>query len=137
MASTRDSASNKTKLINFEKSKTVGRQMWQWSGRNVKKQGVKNKAKKILYKEIKRGKEVIKIGDCAVFLSTGRPHLPYVGRIDSLWQSGNGNMTVKVKWFYHPEETKSQPALVAPQVNFIFYLFVSKVKLLINYLIHF
>ena len=49
---------------------------------------------------------VSQVGECAVFLSTGRPHLPYVGRIESMWESWGGNMVVKVKWFYHPEETK-------------------------------
>ena len=46
-----------------------------------------------------------KVGDCAVFLSSGRADLPYVGRIELLWQSWGGSMTVKVRWFYHPEET--------------------------------
>ena len=46
------------------------------------------------------------VGECAVFLSTGRPHLPYVGRVESMWESWGGNMVVRVKWFYHPEETK-------------------------------
>lgn len=49
---------------------------------------------------------IFQVGDCAVFLSTGRPHLPYIGRIDSMWESWGGQMTVKVKWFYHPEETR-------------------------------
>ena len=46
------------------------------------------------------------MGECAVFLSTGRPHLPYIGRIESMWESWGGMMVVRVKWFYHPEETK-------------------------------
>ena len=49
---------------------------------------------------------VLQVGECAVFLSTGRPNLPYVGRIESLWEGWGGQMVVKVKWFYHPEETK-------------------------------
>lgn len=67
---------------------------------------MKGKAKKEFYKAIVREKETIMVGDCAVFLSTGRPHLPYVGSIESLWEGWGGNMVVKVKWFYHPEETK-------------------------------
>eukprot|EP00058_Branchiostoma_floridae_P010027 XP_002595515.1 hypothetical protein BRAFLDRAFT_118959 [Branchiostoma floridae] len=50
-------------------------------------------------------KKPTKVGDSAVFMSTGRPNLPYVGRIENLWESWGGNMVVKVKWFYHPEET--------------------------------
>lgn len=60
----------------------------------------------MFYKAIVRGKEMLRIGDCAVFLSAGRPHLPYIGRIESMWESWGSNMVVKVKWFYHPEETK-------------------------------
>lgn len=67
---------------------------------------MKGKARKLFYKAIVRGKETLHIGDCAVFLSTGRPHLPYIGRIESMWESWGSNMVVKVKWFYHPEETK-------------------------------
>ena len=48
------------------------------------------------------------VGDCAVFMSnpTKNLNLPYVGRIESMWEGCGGNMVVKVKWFYHPEETK-------------------------------
>lgn len=53
-----------------------------------------------------RGKEMVRVGDCAVFLSPGRPQLPYVGRVESLWESWSSSMVVRVKWFYHPEETR-------------------------------
>lgn len=66
---------------------------------------MKGKARKLFYKAIVRGKEMIRIGDCAVFLSAGRPNLPYIGRIQSMWESWGNNMVVRVKWFYHPEET--------------------------------
>ena len=33
-------------------------------------------------------------------------NLPYVGRIETLWEGCSANMVVRVKWFYHPEETK-------------------------------
>lgn len=39
-----------------------------------------------------------------MFLSTGRPDRPYIGRIVALWEA-RGAMAVRVKWFYHPEET--------------------------------
>lgn len=72
----------------------------------LQRRGMKGKARKLFYKAIVRGKETLRIGDCAVFLSAGRPHLPYIGRIESMWESWGSNMVVKVKWFYHPEETK-------------------------------
>lgn len=69
------------------------------------RRGMKGKARKLFYKAIVRGKEIIRIGDCAVFLSAGRPNLPYIGCIQSMWESWGNNMVVRVKWFYHPEET--------------------------------
>lgn len=48
----------------------------------------------------------MRVGDCAVFLSAGRPNLPYVGQIENFWETWTSSMVVKVKWFYHPEETK-------------------------------
>ncbi|XP_061604417.1 BAH and coiled-coil domain-containing protein 1 isoform X2 [Phyllopteryx taeniolatus] len=84
----------------------AGRQMWRWSGSPTQRRGLKGKAKKLFYKAIVRGKEAVKVGDCAVFLSAGRPNLPYIGKIENFWESWTSSMVVKVKWFYHPEETK-------------------------------
>ncbi|XP_039991206.1 BAH and coiled-coil domain-containing protein 1 [Xiphias gladius] len=82
-----------------------GRQLWKWSGNPTQRRGLKGKARKLFYKAIVRGKETVRVGDCAVFLSPGRPQLPYVGRVESLWESWSSSMVVRVKWFYHPEET--------------------------------
>ncbi|XP_022080209.1 trinucleotide repeat-containing gene 18 protein-like isoform X2 [Acanthaster planci] len=82
------------------------RQLWNWFGKATQRRGAKGKARKVFYRAIMREKEIIRQGDAAVFLSTGRPHLPYIGRIESMWESWGGNMVVRVKWFYHPEETK-------------------------------
>ncbi|CAH1794221.1 unnamed protein product [Owenia fusiformis] len=82
------------------------RRLWEWLGPCTKRPGMKGKAKKEFYKSIKRGPETLNVGDCAVFLSTGRAHLPYIGRIEGFWEGWGGNMVVRVKWFYHPEETK-------------------------------
>ncbi|GBP83823.1 Protein winged eye [Eumeta japonica] len=53
-------------------------------------------------------KIVRQVGEAAVFLSTGRPDRPYIGRIVALWQA-RGAMAVRVNWFYHPEETTGAP----------------------------
>ncbi|XP_041076029.1 BAH and coiled-coil domain-containing protein 1-like [Polyodon spathula] len=96
------SVDNGPKISNF----LPARQLWRWSGNPTQRRGMKGKARKLFYKAIVRGKEAVHVGDCAVFLSAGRPHLPYIGRIESFWESWASNMVVKVKWFYHPEETK-------------------------------
>lgn len=67
---------------------------------------------------IQRGKETIEVGDSAVFLSTGRPDRPYIGRITSMWKTNACNMIVRVKWFYHPEETQGCPGLKYPVSKF-------------------
>ncbi|XP_050958308.1 BAH and coiled-coil domain-containing protein 1 isoform X1 [Labeo rohita] len=82
------------------------RQLWRWSGNPTQRRGLKGKARKLFYKAIVRGKDMVRVGDCAVFLSTGQPHLPLIGRIESFWESWQSSMVVKVQWFYHPEETK-------------------------------
>ncbi|RWS14221.1 uncharacterized protein B4U79_07922 [Dinothrombium tinctorium] len=114
--SSRRTQKRRERLSSAEKSKIAPflplQQLWHWSGKSFRRIGSKGKPKKEFYKSIHRGREVIKVGDSAVFLSTGRPNLPYVGKIDSMWQSSNGNMIVKVKWFYHPEETKVKPNLL-------------------------
>ncbi|KAK3553299.1 hypothetical protein QTP86_032746 [Hemibagrus guttatus] len=81
------------------------RQLWRWSGNPTQRRGLKGKARKLYYKSIVRGRDTVHVGDCAVFLSAGRPHLPYIGRIESFWETWTNSMVVKVKWFYHPEET--------------------------------
>ncbi|XP_075036055.1 trinucleotide repeat-containing gene 18 protein isoform X2 [Mixophyes fleayi] len=95
------SVENRPKIAAF----LPARQLWKWSGKPTQRRGMKGKARKLFYKAIVRGKEIIRIGDCAVFLSAGRPNLPYIGCIQSMWESWGNNMVVRVKWFYHPEET--------------------------------
>ncbi|KAH8414549.1 hypothetical protein KR215_008568 [Drosophila sulfurigaster] len=94
------------------------RQLWGWFGTAYRKAGVKGRARKQFYKTIKRGKETITVGDCAVFLSTGRPDRPYIGRIESMWETTAGNRVVRVAWFYHPEETTGCPSLKYPGALF-------------------
>ncbi|KAK2836594.1 hypothetical protein Q7C36_014463 [Tachysurus vachellii] len=95
------SVENRPKISAF----LPARQLWKWFGKPTQRRGMKGKAKKLFYKAIMRGKEMIRIGDCAVFLSAGRPNLPFIGHIQSMWESWGNNMVVRVKWFYHPEET--------------------------------
>lgn len=64
--------------------------------------------------ELKLMKVSNQVGDSAVFLSTGRPDRPYIGHIESMWETTNGGMVVRVKWFYHPEETQGCPNLKYP-----------------------
>jgi hypothetical protein len=85
----------------------TGRPLWHWLDEGYRRPGSKGKAKKLFHRAIKRGAEVLNVGDCAVFLSTARVDRPYIGQVELLWESWNGNMMVKVKWFYHPEEIET------------------------------
>uniref|UniRef100_A0A674ETC7 BAH domain-containing protein n=1 Tax=Salmo trutta TaxID=8032 RepID=A0A674ETC7_SALTR len=95
------SVENRPKISAF----LPARQLWKWFGKPTQRRGMKGKAKKLFYKAIVRGREMIGVGDCAVFLSAGRPNLPFIGKIQSMWESWGSNMVVRVNWFYHPEET--------------------------------
>ena len=44
---------------------------WQWYGAGVKRQGIKGKSRKTFYKAIKRGNEIVEVGNlmkCNVFM---------------------------------------------------------------------
>ena len=84
-----------------------GRELWRWAGEGYRRPGGKGKSKKLFFRSIQRGKDRLHVNDCAVFLSTGRSDRPYIGKIEMLWETGNGSMMVKVKWFYHPEEIET------------------------------
>uniref|UniRef100_A0A182J8R4 Uncharacterized protein n=1 Tax=Anopheles atroparvus TaxID=41427 RepID=A0A182J8R4_ANOAO len=92
------------------------RQLWAWCGKGYRRSA--GRVKKQFYRSIQRGKETISVGDSAVFLSTGRPDRPYIGHIESMWETSTNNMVVRVKWFYHPEETQDCPNLKYPGALF-------------------
>ena len=90
----------------------TGRPLWRWveGDDGYRRPGSKGKAKKLFHRDIQRGgnsDEILSVGDCAVFLSTARVDRPYIGKVELLWETWNGNMMVKVKWFYHPEEIET------------------------------
>ena len=78
--------------------------LWRWEDEGRK---LSAKSRRVYHNTISRAEEKISVGDCAVFLSTGRPDTPYIGRIHSMWQTAVGNMRVQVKWFYHPAEVEA------------------------------
>jgi len=74
--------------------------LWSWGDPGRKESP---RSRKLLHDCIEKDDEVLHVGDCAVFLSTGRPDRPYIGQIESLWEAVAG-MRVRVSWFYHPSE---------------------------------
>uniref|UniRef100_H2Z7L1 BAH domain-containing protein n=1 Tax=Ciona savignyi TaxID=51511 RepID=H2Z7L1_CIOSA len=75
---------------------------WRWHGPCLNQE--QKATTKVYYQTIVRDNDVISCGDCAIFLSHGRPNLPYIGLIESMWESWASTMVVRVRWFYHPEE---------------------------------
>ncbi|XP_063362373.1 protein winged eye [Cydia amplana] len=80
-----------------------GAALWRWRGAPYRRTA-RPRHRKLFYRAIARGEEILNVGEAAVFLSTGRPDRPYIGRIEALWEA-RGAMAVRVRWFYHPEET--------------------------------
>lgn len=124
-----ESVESRSKMAAF----LPARQLWGWAGKGYRRPGAKGRAKKQFFRAIQRGDETIQIGDSAVFLSTGRPDRPYIGRIESMWETSSSNMIVKVKWFYHPEETVGcPPNLKYPVryffVHFLFFFLITSMK---------
>ena len=96
----RPSVSDKSAIAAFLPPQLL---LWSWADEGHK---LSAKARKIYHDSIEKDDETISVGDCAVFLSTGRPDRPYIGRIDSMWQTSVGGMKVLVKWFYHQAEVE-------------------------------
>ncbi|RVE49992.1 hypothetical protein evm_005345 [Chilo suppressalis] len=89
-----------------------GAALWRWSG-TAYRRAARPRLRKLFYRAIQRGDETLRVGEAAVFLSTGRADRPYIGRIVALWEA-RGAMAVRVKWFYHPEETNGCHQLQYP-----------------------
>ena len=77
--------------------------LWSWCDKGHK---LSSKARKVYHDSIVKDDETMSVGDCAVFLSTGRPDRPYIGQIDCMWETAAGGMKVKVRWFYHQAEVE-------------------------------
>ena len=100
-------ASSSCRTSHHDLASNKGRELWSWAGEGYKRPGGKGKSKKLFFRSIQRGKDVLHVNDCAVFLSTGRSDRPYIGKIEMLWETSAGSMMCKVKWFYHPEEIET------------------------------
>ena len=76
--------------------------LWTWADPGWRQS---SKSRRMMHARITKrqggGEEAqeVRVGDCAVFLSTSRPDRPYIGRIHSLWQTAGGNMKViNLEW---------------------------------------
>ncbi|XP_074333026.1 chromatin remodeling protein EBS-like isoform X3 [Apium graveolens] len=58
----------------------------------------------ISYYTIKGTNQVIRVGDCVLMKSAEANKPPYVARVEKLEADSKGEMKVKVRWYYRPEE---------------------------------
>lgn len=61
------------------------------------------------YLSIRRGNEVIRVGDSAELMPRDESILPFVAKIDGLWATSRGEMRVRVRWYYRLVETEGEP----------------------------
>lgn len=61
------------------------------------------------YMSIRRGSEVIRVGDSAELMPRDESILPFIAKIDGLWATVRGEMRVRVRWYYRLVETEGEP----------------------------
>ena len=76
-------------------------QVWKWADK-----GQRRSKGRIYHRVIERKEDKLDIGDSAVFLSTNCPDQPYIGRLESMWETASGTKNVGVKWYYHLDEVE-------------------------------
>jgi len=72
------------------------------------------------YLSIRRGNEVIKVGDSAELMPRDESILPFIAKIDGLWATGRGEMRVRVRWYYRLVETEGEPFELKDGENALF-----------------
>lgn len=73
-----------------------------------------------IYTAIRRGNEVLRIGDPAELMPRDASILPFIAKIDGLWCTGRGEMRVRVRWYYRLLETEGEPYSLKDGENALF-----------------
>uniref|UniRef100_A0A6G1SHY3 Protein winged eye n=1 Tax=Aceria tosichella TaxID=561515 RepID=A0A6G1SHY3_9ACAR len=60
------------------------------------------------YSAIRRGNEVLSVGDSAELMPRDESILPFIAKIDGLWATSRGEMKVRVRWYYRLVETEGE-----------------------------
>jgi len=80
-------------------------QVWKWADK-----GQRRSKGRVYHRIIERKEDKLDIGDSAVFLSTNCPDQPYIGRLESMWETASGTKNVGVRWYYHLAEVECSVA---------------------------
>lgn len=72
------------------------------------------------YLAIRRGNEVLRVGDSAELMPRDESILPFIAKIDGLWATSRGEMRVRVRWYYRLIETEGEPYELRDGENALF-----------------
>lgn len=72
------------------------------------------------YTRIRRGNEIIQVGDSAELMPRDESILPFIARIEGFWANSRGEMRVKVRWYYRLVETEGEPYELKDGENALF-----------------
>lgn len=92
---------------------------WQFEGppKRTKRNG---RTYRDTYPAIRRGNEVIKVGDSAELMPRDESILPFIAKIDGIWANTRGEMRVRVRWYYRLVETEGAPYELEDGENALF-----------------
>lgn len=95
--------------------------LWPWHFEGPPKKIKRNgRAHKYHYRSIRRGNEILSVGDAAELLPKDKKTLPFIAKIDSFWATGRGEMKVLVRWYYRLGETKGPDPQLEDGQNAVF-----------------
>lgn len=72
------------------------------------------------YDAIRRGNEVLRVGDSAELMPRDESILPFIAKIEGFWATGRGEMRVRVRWYYRLVETEGEPSELKDGDNALF-----------------
>jgi hypothetical protein len=72
------------------------------------------------YSAIRRGDEILSVGDSAELMPRDESILPFIAKIDGLWATSRGEMRVRVRWYYRLVETEGEPFELKDGENALF-----------------
>lgn len=115
----KESRSNASRASSEENNFSFEYWPWMFDGpsKKIKRHG---RPYRELYPSIRRGSEVIKVGDSAELMPRDKKTLPFIAKIDALWANSKGEMKVRVRWYYRLSETRGKPKELEDGENALF-----------------
>lgn len=93
---------------------------WMFDGRARRSKRRHGRAHRDNYDAIRRGSEVLRVGDSAELMPRDESILPFIAKIEGFWATGRGEMRVRVRWYYRLAETEGEPSELKDGDNALF-----------------